>query len=196
MITGDDHTFGKGTVQTVTPLPPGLGALKITTARFFRPGGRSTQNDGVSADVVIPSLLATDDFGERFQRYALAGERISPFFGSHANALGPADRGSRVPASTVAQLVASSSARVSASEEFDEVREKLREAEENEGIIKLADILKAREEAKAEEENGDDPEEGEEDELDAQVEEALEVLADLVSLTRQRPRTQTAAQGS
>ena len=48
VITGDDHTFGKGTVQTVTPLPPGLGALKITTARFFRPGGQSTQNDGVS----------------------------------------------------------------------------------------------------------------------------------------------------
>ena len=49
VITGDDHTFGKGTVQTVTPLPPGLGALKITTARFFRPGGQSTQNDGVAS---------------------------------------------------------------------------------------------------------------------------------------------------
>ncbi|MEM7410706.1 MAG: S41 family peptidase [Myxococcota bacterium] len=198
VITGDDHTFGKGTVQTVTPLPPGLGALKITTARFFRPGGRSTQNDGVSADVVIPSLLATDDFGERFQRYALAGERISPFFGSHANALGPADRGSRVPASTVAQLVASSSARVTSSKDFEEVREKLREAEENEGLIKLADILKAREEAKAEEENGtSESSEGEEDdELDVQVEEALEVLADLVALTSTRPNVTRTAKES
>src|SRR5262249_31862058 len=49
VITGDDHTFGKGTVQTVTPLSPGLGALKITTARFFPPRGQSTQSDGAAS---------------------------------------------------------------------------------------------------------------------------------------------------
>jgi carboxyl-terminal processing protease len=206
VITGDDHTFGKGTVQTVTPLPPGLGALKITTARFFRPGGRSTQNDGVSSDVVIPSLLATEDLGERHQPFALSGEQISPLFGSYANAIGPSDLGSQVPPTTLAELVRSSSARVSKSEAFEKVREQLEEARMRDGVIKLADILKEREEAEAEvaandtevpdgievsdagsaEAGGIDavPNEAEGEELDAQVKEALEVLADLVSLTQ------------
>jgi carboxyl-terminal processing protease len=195
VITGDDHTFGKGTVQTVTPLPPGLGALKITTARFFRPGGRSTQNDGVSSDVVIPSLLATDDLGERHQPFALSGERISPLFGSYANAIGPSDLSSQVPATALAELVRSSSARIANDAIFTEVREKLEEARTDNGIVRLADILKEREEAESAETNGS--EKGSEagadaaavdvadtDPLDPQMKEALEVLADLVSLTQ------------
>src|SRR4029453_6260686 len=82
VITGDDHTFGKGTVQTVTPLPPGLGALKITTARFFRPGGQAAQDDGAPPAGVTPSLLATDDLGEKNQPFALAGESRLPLYGS------------------------------------------------------------------------------------------------------------------
>src|SRR5262249_18666755 len=128
VITGDDHTFGKGTVQTVTPLPPGLGALKITTARFFRPGGQSTQNDGVSADVLTPSLLATDDLGERHQPFALAGESRAPLYGSFANAIGPEDTESQVTGTELASLVRNSSERVAKSPEFEEVRTKLAEA--------------------------------------------------------------------
>jgi len=194
VITGDDHTFGKGTVQTVTPLPPGLGALKITTARFFRPGGRSTQRDGVASDVVIPSLLATEDFGERHQRYALAGEEISPFLSSYANAIGPGDRWSRVPPETVEALAQRSNARVEQSQRFEEIRDELRESAERDGVVRLADILKEREAAQAESDpngNGSGPEPAEEtesepseEELSAQVDEALEVLADLIQLTR------------
>lgn len=197
VITGDDHTFGKGTVQTVTPLPPGLGALKITTARFFRPGGRSTQRDGVTSDVVIPSLLATDEFGESTQRYALSGEKISPFLSSYANAIGPQDRWSRVSPETVAELARRSNARVAKSEEFAEIREKIQEAASRDGVVKLADILKEREEAKAQDDthadaDGDASEADEasaetppdEEEHSAQLEEALNVLADLVEMTR------------
>ena len=149
VITGDDHTFGKGTVQTVTPLPPGLGALKITTARFFRPGGQSTQNDGVSADVVIPSLLATDDLGEKNQPFALAGESRLPLYGSLANAIGATDFDSQVSGAELAELVRSSSERVAKSPEFEEVRDKLAEARANQGIVRLADIIKEREGSKA-----------------------------------------------
>jgi len=203
VITGDDHTFGKGTVQTVTPLPPGLGALKITTARFFRPGGHSTQNDGVASDVVIPSLLATDDLGERNQPFALSGEQIDPFYGSYASAIGPADLGSRVPTTALSELVRSSSARIAKSQEFEEVRVKLEEARAHDGVVRLADIIKEREEAKAPDAKGDGAKPSEvntakvshppaadaakADELDPQVEEALEVLADLVTLTRRPP---------
>jgi carboxyl-terminal processing protease len=97
VITGDDHTFGKGTVQTVTPLPPGLGALKITDRRASSARRVSRRRTTASSsDVVIPSLLATDDLGERHQPFALSGEKIAPLFGSFANAIGPEDVGSQV----------------------------------------------------------------------------------------------------
>src|SRR5262245_3204791 len=151
VITGDDHTFGKGTVQTVTPQSPSLGALKITTARFFRPGGQSTQNDGVSSDVVIPSLLATDDLGEKTQPFALAGESRLPLYGSFANAIGQTDYDSQVTGAELAELVRTSAQRVAKSPEFEDVRVKLAEAKANAGVVRLADIIKEREGSKASE---------------------------------------------
>jgi carboxyl-terminal processing protease len=208
VITGDDHTFGKGTVQTVTQLPPGQGALKITTALFFRPGGQSTQNEGVTADVAIPSLLMIEDFGERTQPYALPSERISPFLTSHANAIGPHDRWSHVGAATLSELAKRSHERVEGSEAFAEVQEKIAEAKAKDGVMQVAELLKEREEAEAvaqveetatgDTQGGGSTEaptahagqtivgaaEDESEELSPQVEEALNVLGDLVVLFR------------
>jgi carboxyl-terminal processing protease len=85
VIVGDDHTFGKGTVQSVIPLRPGLGAMRVTTALFFRPGGNSTQNSGVEADIVLPSLFDAESFGEKSQPYSLPSQRIDPFRSALAN---------------------------------------------------------------------------------------------------------------
>jgi carboxyl-terminal processing protease len=46
-------TFGKGSVQTVVPLPDGAG-LRLTTARYCTPSGRSIQETGISPDIVVP----------------------------------------------------------------------------------------------------------------------------------------------
>jgi carboxyl-terminal processing protease len=208
VITGDDHTFGKGTVQTVTPLPPGQGALKITTALFFRPGGKSTQNDGVLAHVSIPSILTAQEFGEETQEYALGSRRISPFLSSYANAIGAGDRWSRVSEATVTELARRSKERVDQSEEFAEVREDIRKAIANDGLVRLADILKEREEAELEKKDKEgnplidagattgvaDGESAavhtetavlsDNEKLTPQVEEALNVLGDLVALAR------------
>ena len=195
VITGDDHTFGKGTVQTVTPLPPGQGALKITTAMFFRPGGKSTQNDGVVSDVVIPSVLTAEDFGEKTQEYALASRRISPFLSSYANAIGPTDRYSSVPDSAVKELAERSRKRVDKNEQFAEVRQKIAEIRKNDGVVKLADILKEQAadaskgvttgvpsgEGAAADTGLAAPEDS--DEPTPQLEEALNVLADLITIT-------------
>lgn len=59
----DDHralilgtrTFGKGSVQTVIPLPEG-GALKLTTALYYTPSGRSIQAEGIAPDLVVPEF--------------------------------------------------------------------------------------------------------------------------------------------
>ncbi|HUB13830.1 MAG TPA: S41 family peptidase [Acetobacteraceae bacterium] len=46
------RSFGKGSVQTLFPLDNG-GAIRLTTARYFTPGGHSIQNEGITPDVVV-----------------------------------------------------------------------------------------------------------------------------------------------
>ena len=79
IVLGDNRTHGKGTVQSVTGLgPESYGSSKITTARFYRVDGRSTQVAGVEADVHLPSLLDSLDIGEDKLTYALPFSRIPP----------------------------------------------------------------------------------------------------------------------
>ncbi|HLJ06122.1 MAG TPA: S41 family peptidase [Acetobacteraceae bacterium] len=46
------RSFGKGSVQTVIPLP-GNGAMRLTTARYYTPSGRSIQGQGITPDVKV-----------------------------------------------------------------------------------------------------------------------------------------------
>jgi len=48
-------TFGKGSVQTIMPMNNGA-ALKITTARYFTPAGRSIQAEGIEPDIIVEQL--------------------------------------------------------------------------------------------------------------------------------------------
>ncbi len=52
------QSFGKGSVQTIIPLP-GHGALRLTTQRYYTPSGRSIQAKGISPDIVIEQLQLT-----------------------------------------------------------------------------------------------------------------------------------------
>lgn len=154
IVVGDDHTFGKGTVQSMVPLPPGLGALKVTTALFFRPGGDSTQHSGVASDIIVPSLSSTADFGEAFQPYSLPSQKIDPFV--EAQDEGDDEESSDWTAVTdtrVAELARRSAERVGKSDEFTELQEKIAEAEKRDGVIHLAEILEEKE--RADGENGD-----------------------------------------
>jgi carboxyl-terminal processing protease len=51
-----NQTFGKGSVQTVRPLGPDTG-LKLTTARYYTPSGKSIQNKGIVPDVMVDETL-------------------------------------------------------------------------------------------------------------------------------------------
>ncbi len=75
LVVGDTSTFGKGTVQNVLPLGRVMdqvrlpyaydpGALKITTSKFYRPSGASTQLRGVASDIVLPSPTDFSDVNE------------------------------------------------------------------------------------------------------------------------------------
>ncbi|MCH7708614.1 MAG: PDZ domain-containing protein [Myxococcales bacterium] len=182
VIVGDDHTFGKGTVQTVSPLPGNNGALKVTTALFFRPGGKSTQHSGVNADVVLPSVLASDDYGEKHQRFSLEAQTTTPFLGTQVNSPLPEIHWNPVNGAIITILAKRSETRVTSSTDFDKVRKRLAKIESGQGKIRVDEIMKRRqEEADEDEEEGS---EADEDKPTPQLSEALRVLSDLVSLSR------------
>ena len=52
------RTFGKGSVQTLIPLSPETG-LRLTTARYYTPSGRSVQEAGIDPDILVPQLSDT-----------------------------------------------------------------------------------------------------------------------------------------
>jgi len=220
VIVGDDHTYGKGTVQSMVQLPEGLGAIKVTTALFFRPGGQSTQHTGVQADITVPSVFATDDFGEMHQPYSLPPQSIAPFLDTKDV---PDSRSSderapwpNITPEIVAELARRSSDRVAGDEDFEKIRDRLAKIHERNGVVQLADLIEERKQDKAQDEaataptatdaNGESagtaaggvagqatasaptPSEAispkKDEPLSPQQREGLEVLADLVSLSR------------
>ena len=165
VIVGDDHTFGKGTVQSMIPLREGLGALKVTTALFFRPGGQSTQNGGVAADVIVPSGFATSDFGESHQDYSLPNQTISAFLETKSlpssNASVQGQSWKPITPELVAELSRRSHERLAGNEEILELQERITKIEERNGVVHLAELMEEQQEErdkqnpKSEEEDGD-----------------------------------------
>ena len=89
VIIGGNHTHGKGTVQTIVDMNKNvpllnlqryddLGALKVTIQKFYRINGGSTQFKGVEPDIVLPSLYAYLQSGEKYLDYALPWDQVEP----------------------------------------------------------------------------------------------------------------------
>ncbi|MCB1380647.1 MAG: S41 family peptidase [Alphaproteobacteria bacterium] len=68
------RSFGKGSVQTIIPLG-GQGALRLTTARYYTPSGRSIQAKGIDADIVIEQELPPELQGKNVSTSGEAGLR-------------------------------------------------------------------------------------------------------------------------
>ncbi|WP_310992467.1 carboxy terminal-processing peptidase [Aequorivita marina] len=86
IVIGSAQTYGKGTVQNVIDLNRwlrksdmgDLGALKITSQKFYRVNGGSTQLEGVKSDVVMPDRYSYIDIGERDYPNPLPYDKIEP----------------------------------------------------------------------------------------------------------------------
>lgn len=62
-------SFGKGSVQTILPLSGSHGgALRLTTAKYYTPSGRSIQATGIIPDIAVSQLSVKDDADARFLR--------------------------------------------------------------------------------------------------------------------------------
>ena len=65
-------SFGKGSVQTIIPLSSDGAAMRLTTARYYTPSGRSIQSLGVSPDILVKQRVRSDEDPEKdhnFQRF-------------------------------------------------------------------------------------------------------------------------------
>ena len=86
IIIGSEQTYGKGTVQNLIDLNQWLrkndlgdmGALKLTTQKFYRVNGGSTQLEGVKSDVVMPDRYSYIEVGERDYDNPLPYDKIEP----------------------------------------------------------------------------------------------------------------------
>ena len=122
LVIGDNATHGKGTVQSLIdlgrqlfqrlPNAPSLGAIKITMQQFYRPGGLSTQLEGVKSDVELPSITTHLPVGEGDLDHAIEFDKVPS-----ANF----QPSGRVPPAILSTLRERSGQRVAASGDFDKV---------------------------------------------------------------------------
>jgi len=62
-------SFGKGSVQTIIPLSSDGAAMRLTTARYYTPSGRSIQSLGVSPDILVKQRVRSDEDPEKDQNF-------------------------------------------------------------------------------------------------------------------------------
>ncbi len=123
VIIGSEHSYGKGTVQTMADLDSNLpfvnldkyrplGAMKVTTQKFYRISGGSTQYRGVVPDIILPDRLRYVEAGEQYVDYSLPWDTIDRTSYS---------RWSQTDAAT--QLVGKSLARIKKNQDFNDIVE-------------------------------------------------------------------------
>ena len=193
VIVGGDHTFGKGSVQSVQPIG-NLGALRTTIGLYFIPSGRSTQKKGVQSDISLPSVFNTDTIGEKTLENALPYQSISNFKSSvreifHKN---PTNNWKPINTQMIEQLRLASSKRVKENEKFKKIKKRLseiKEKEKNQKVISVAEILEDKEHKtkEDEEERIAEMEDKQKYYERPDIQEVLKIARDLVVLQNHTP---------
>jgi carboxyl-terminal processing protease len=129
LIIGDSSTFGKGTVQQIVLISdhvrrrgpqsaqPNRGALKLTIQQFYRANGESTQINGVSPHIHLPSMNDHRDFSEGKLDNAFKFEKVKGL---------PHDDYHRVPADLVSLLDHRSAERRKTEPKFQKLNEQIK----------------------------------------------------------------------
>jgi carboxyl-terminal processing protease len=81
VIVGDSQTYGKGTIQHQTVTSDSTQSFfKVTIGRYYTVSGKSTQIDGVKADIVVPTALNFEKMGEGYLEFPLASDQVAPAY--------------------------------------------------------------------------------------------------------------------
>lgn len=152
LVVGDCNTHGKGTVQSLIKLEPILrangvliqknpGALKVTIRKFYRVTGSSTQERGVTPDIVLPSVNNYLDVGEAELENRLPWDTIKPVEFAKLNCVSP----------YLQELRRRSERRVAADADFHYIRQEIdryRKSKEDKTVsLNEAQRLKEKQEA-------------------------------------------------
>jgi carboxyl-terminal processing protease len=96
------QSFGKGSVQTIIPMP-GHGAMRLTTARYYTPSGRSIQALGIKPDIEVqPAKLEEIQQAARRREADLRGALKNDTTQGQGQGQTPSGNGARPPAGTPA----------------------------------------------------------------------------------------------
>jgi carboxyl-terminal processing protease len=86
LIVGDETSYGKGTYQTFTlessnpdKINP-QGEYKVTRGAYYTVAGRTPQLTGVKSDLEVPGILSFMEIGEKYSKYPLENDQITPLF--------------------------------------------------------------------------------------------------------------------
>jgi len=138
IILGSSSSFGKGTVQRFFELDRyltagasqyrPLGAVKITTQKFYRINGDATQLKGVESDIVVPTQYAYFDMGEKEQEFVMPWDEIDAV-----------DHSIWKPKYDESEVISKSQERIRSNELFKKIDEnaKLLKSQTDETIISL-----------------------------------------------------------
>jgi carboxyl-terminal processing protease len=81
LIVGDERTFGKGSIQYQTVTDENADIFfKVTVGKYYTASGKTTQIEGVKADIVVPTNYAPYNIGERFLEFPLPADKVPPAF--------------------------------------------------------------------------------------------------------------------
>ncbi len=90
VVVGDCQTYGKGTIQhqTVTS-DKSASFFKVTIGRYYTVSGRSTQIEGVKADIIVPTETNFEELGEGYLEYPLSADCIHACYNDNLTDLDP-----------------------------------------------------------------------------------------------------------
>lgn len=185
VIVGSEHTYGKGSIQTVIAVPGELGALKVTIGMFFTPGGFSTQHRGVESDILIPSPYNVDDIGEKSMDYSLPPKKIDAFLSKDAFVEKGDGTWQAIKPEWVSKIRTRSTQRVSKNEEFKKIADELEKTKKLGKTIKVSEVIKDKGEKDKKVKKARYAEKNEKDKeylKRADIQEASDILMDLIAL--------------
>jgi carboxyl-terminal processing protease len=186
LIVGGNHTFGKGSIQTVVRIPQDLGALKVTVGMFFTPGGNSTQHRGVEADISLPSVWSSEDIGEKSLDYSLPPKKIDAFISKEAFVKEGPGAWKQLDMAWTKSIKERSEKRIAKDVDFKKINEDVEKAQKTGKIIKISEVInnKSSKEKDKEKNKKYAPKDEKLKEYlgRADIKESINVLTDLVAL--------------